>query len=383
MIVRVPGVSFAPVPVKLTIGWIMYIMFLRFVQNHLLTAVPRGTPSDGGKMPSPMTDSFLKRILVSTTAFLVFMILMAHAATADAPLPGGAPPNDKPQASGVAVESSACPSDMRLIAGAYCRKVEQLCLHGSRLVDTGKTYTVAGVTRPIVTGKEYWCKNGCVPEPMDVCYEFVPNHSPCVSTKKVKGADDSVTAVVDEEPMRFCMDTFEWPNRVGELPRVMVSWFEAKKLCEGQGKRLCDDTEWTLACEGPDRLPYPYGWSRDDTLCNIDRQYLAWNAKRLFSNDPAVASAELARLSQREPIGQRRTCVSPFGVYDLTGNVDEWTRNVTGKDYPHASAFKGGHWVRGIRNRCRPKTSSHGPEFAFYAEGFRCCADAKPDCGVE
>jgi formylglycine-generating enzyme required for sulfatase activity len=266
---------------------------------------------------------------------------------------------------------------MRLIEGNYCRKVEQLCLHGSRLVDTGKTYTVDGVTRPIMTGKEYRCKNGCVPEPMDVCYEFVQNHAPCISTKKVKGADGLSAVIVDEEPMSFCMDTYEWPNRVGELPRVMVTWFEARKLCQGQGKRLCDDTEWTLACEGPERLPYPYGWSRDDTLCNIDRTFIAFNAKRLFSGDPAVAAAELARLSQREPIGQRLTCVSPYGVYDLTGNVDEWTNHVTGNGYPHKSAFKGGHWVRGIRNRCRPKASSHGPEFAFYAEGFRCCADSK------
>lgn len=276
----------------------------------------------------------------------------------------------------VPVIEPVCSADMKLVEGNYCPKVEQLCLHGSRLVPTGKTYTVAGVTRPMMTGKEYWCKDGCVPEPMDVCYEFVPNHSPCVSVKQVAGADGATVTVPDERPMRFCIDTYEWPNVVGELPRVMVSWYEAKQLCEASGKRLCDDTEWTLACEGPERLPYPYGWVRDDTLCNIDNTFIAWNAKKLFSGDPQVAAAELERLSQREPIGQRTTCVSPYGVFDLTGNVDEWANHVTGNGHPHVSVFKGGHWVRGIRNRCRPKTSSHGPEFAFYAEGFRCCADA-------
>lgn len=275
------------------------------------------------------------------------------------------------------VSEPACPAEMRLIEGNYCRQVEQLCLHGSRLVDTGKTYTIDGVTRPIMTGKEYRCQNGCVPQAMDVCYEFVPNHAPCLATKKVKDAEGKATFVADETPMRFCIDTYEWPNRVGELPRVMVSWHEAKQLCEAQDKRLCDDTEWTLACEGPERLPYPYGWSRDETLCNIDRTFIAFNVKRLFSGDAAVAAAELARLSQREPIGQRTTCVSPYGVIDLTGNVDEWTYNATGDGHPYASAFKGGHWVRGIRNRCRPKTSSHNENFAFYAEGFRCCSEAK------
>lgn len=273
-----------------------------------------------------------------------------------------------------AVSDTACPADMKLIEGNYCRKVRHLCLHGSRLVDSGKTRIVNGKKQSIKTVKEYWCKDGCEPEPMDVCFKFIEDYAPCVSTKQVKGDDGKMTKVPDEEPMRFCIDTYEYPNRVGELPQVMVTWHDARKLCAADGKRLCDDTEWTLACEGPERLPYPYGWERDDTICNIDHHLIAWDEKKLFSSDPAVAAAELARLSKREPIGQRTTCVSPFGVYDMTGNVDEWTRNVTGHDYPYVSVFKGGHWVRGIRNRCRPKTSSHGPVFAFYAEGFRCCS---------
>ena len=60
------------------------------------------------------------------------------------------------------------------------------------------------------------------------------------------------------------------PLRVAEqgrasCPQYMASWYEAKTTCEGIGKRLCSDTEWTLACEGPEHQPYPYGdgYARD------------------------------------------------------------------------------------------------------------------------
>ncbi len=57
----------------------------------------------------------------------------------------------------------------------------------------------------------------------------------------------------------FCIDNYEWPNKVGETPVVMKNWYEARDACQSVGKRLCSQDEWTLACEGPERLPYPYG----------------------------------------------------------------------------------------------------------------------------
>src|SRR5262249_12614861 len=38
------------------------------------------------------------------------------------------------------------------------------------------------------------------------------------------------------EPRRFCIDRYEWPNLVGENPRVYVSWFQSKELCWTVGK---------------------------------------------------------------------------------------------------------------------------------------------------
>ena len=64
--------------------------------------------------------------------------------------------------------------------------------------------------------------------------------------------------------------------------------------------------------------------------------------------------------------------MSPYGVYDMTGNVDEWVVNESGK--PYKSGLKGGYWGP-VRDRCRPMTTVHAEGFSFYQIGFRCCSD--------
>jgi formylglycine-generating enzyme required for sulfatase activity len=157
----------------------------------------------------------------------------------------------------------------------------------------------------------------------------------------------------------------------------MASWNEARASCESFGKRLCADTEWTLACEGPERQPYPYGdgYVRNDQACNIDKPYIWPKPERIF--DPKTQEEELSRLDQREPSGSRDACVSPFGVRDMVGNVDEWVINESQFGKPYRSGLKGGYWGP-VRTRCRPMTTAHEEAFRYYQIGFRCCGDAHP-----
>jgi len=179
----------------------------------------------------------------------------------------------------------------------------------------------------------------------------------------------------------FCIDRFEYPNLEGVRPVVMVSWVEAKAACEAEGKRLCGASEWTLACEGNERVPYPYGYRRDSTACNIDRPHPTPDEHALES--PRGVSGEVARLDQRVPSGEMARCTSPYGVQDMTGNVDEWVVNEKhfgaappdGAERPFISALKGGYWGP-VRNRCRATTTAHNEWFRYYQVGFRCCADA-------
>jgi hypothetical protein len=96
----------------------------------------------------------------------------------------------------------------------------------------------------------------------------------------------------------------------------------------------------------------------------------------LYSKDRAVAEQELSRLDRSVPSGSMESCRSGFGVYDLTGNVDEW---VVSDEAPRGrskwAGLKGGGWGH-VRSQCRPMTFSHDPGFAYYSIGFRCCRDA-------
>jgi formylglycine-generating enzyme required for sulfatase activity len=187
------------------------------------------------------------------------------------------------------------------------------------------------------------------------CAEFAPT-TPCFMATRHE---------------RFCIDTYEWPNKPGVKPDIGVSWNQAKDACEKAKKRLCLDSEWTLACEGKERLPYPYGYARNPEACNIDRAHPPPNDTAFY--DPRTRAAEMARLDQRVPSGAAEACVSPFGVRDMAGNVDEWVVNERRR--PHKGGLKGGYWGP-VRDRCRPMTTEHEEKFSYYQTGFRCCADA-------
>jgi formylglycine-generating enzyme len=172
--------------------------------------------------------------------------------------------------------------------------------------------------------------------------------------------------------MRFCIDRFEYPNRRGAYPIIDVSWRESAALCGDEGKRLCTEAEWTFACEGQEAMPYSTGYVRDAAACVIDRPWREVNERALLPREGRAAVVEIDRLWQGEASGTSPGCKSAFGVYDLIGNVDEWTSSVRSGERP--SILKGGYWGP-VRTRCRPSTRSHEEDYSYYQQGFRCCGD--------
>jgi sulfatase modifying factor 1 len=182
----------------------------------------------------------------------------------------------------------------------------------------------------------------------------------------------TVVSDLPTKPLHFCVDRYEYPNRKAAYPVIAVTWHEADSLCQERGARLCTEEEWTFACEGEEARPYPTGYRRDSSACVVDRPWKLFDENRLAVRDSPLAIAEIDYAWQGEPSGARPLCRSPFGVYDTTGNVDEWTRSVRREGY--RSIFKGGYWGP-VRARCRASTRAHNEDFYFYQQGFRCCED--------
>jgi hypothetical protein len=248
------------------------------------------------------------------------------------------------------------------------------------------TFVKPGVAPAVVPSDAAPGEAACAPDMVEVEGDYCPyveqkclrwldpaTHLQCAEFDKTV---TSAHCAVKTQHKRFCIDRYEWPNKVGALPRYMANWYEAKASCEATGKRLCSDTEWTLACEGEDRQPYPYGdgYERNQQACNIDKPYIWPHAEKIY--DPRTASDELARLDQREVSGSRAACVSPYGVHDMVGNVDEWVVNISQAGKPFQSGLKGGYWGP-VRTRCRPMTTAHDETFRYYQIGFRCCGAAQ------
>jgi hypothetical protein len=259
-----------------------------------------------------------------------------RARTAPAPLPASRPaqvaptpapdaavalPAPPPSASGLPVfaPNPGCANDMVLVSGEYCTQVEHVC--------------------------KRWLDDDLLPYAR--CAEYEP----------------SARCTGKRQTLRFCIDRFEYTKSSETLPTNYSSFVGASKICESLGRRICTESEWNFACEGPEMQPYPYGWSREP-VCNQDRT-------DLFEKNPKM---QVLR-DHRVAAGSMKDCKSPFGVYDMTGNLDEPVlREAQRYEYPFRNGLKGGWWMAG-RNRCRAVTTAHNDHYRDIQIGVRCCRD--------
>lgn len=194
------------------------------------------------------------------------------------------------------------------------------------------------------------------PNNLSICYEFAEEQRCSVPKRR----------------QRYCIDRYEYPSEKGGHPPVMVSAYDAAALCAERGKRMCFESEWTAACEGPELKPFPYGHERSAEHCNIDNPWVSPNLDRVHHHDDAVRGPELLRLDQSVASGALEGCRSDYGVYDLTGNFDEWVLTEWTRGKSRWAGLKGGAWGH-VRNACRPITTSHVAHWSYYFISFRCC----------
>lgn len=162
----------------------------------------------------------------------------------------------------------------------------------------------------------------------------------------------------------------------GVVPQGYITGVQAAAACAEAGKRQCTDDEWLGACRGAASRVYPYGSVRVDGQCNDARaahpvvEYFGTGADWIWSmlGHPCINQlpVSLART------GTHDACVTPEGVYDLMGNLHEWTAAPAG-------TFRGGFYVDTVLNGegCLYRTTAHSRGHWDYSTGFRCCADSE------
>ena len=201
--------------------------------------------------------------------------------------------------------------------------------------------------------------------------------------EKIKNAPTAVLKKVVSQVLKLDVDSrimsrdelmsiiHERLNYMGALPVTYVTWRDANNYCQSKGKHLPTEAQWEKAARGYKGIEYPWGEQWVDAASNSGNEQ--WT-------DGAA------------PVGSYPQDKSPFGIYDMGGNVSEWVADwylsYPGSDYSsqdfgekykvaRGGAWGGeGHYTLHLFYRAAYRANLD-PNETYEDVGFRCAKGGK------
>lgn len=175
---------------------------------------------------------------------------------------------------------------------------------------------------------------------------------------------------LDDTDCRIIWDgaSFSVIEGYGNHPVVEVTWFGAHAFAEYYGLRLPSEYEWEKAARGMTGADYPWGEDYGDDISD--------NANYGNSGDPYEVG-DWAEYPQTTPIGYfngengTTDSPSPYGAYDMAGNVWNWTHSWW-SETSSSRVVRGGSWSSYTIILQSWNRTYDNPDYGINNIGFRC-----------
>ncbi|MEM7308958.1 MAG: formylglycine-generating enzyme family protein [Planctomycetota bacterium] len=139
----------------------------------------------------------------------------------------------------------------------------------------------------------------------------------------------------------------EFPDGKDDHPAVNVNWYEAKSFCHWLGARLPTEKEWEYACRAGEAFRNFWSGETDADLGRV-----GW-----YQQNAGTSS---------HPVGEKPA--SPFGLYDMHGNVWAWCEDGLGSEF---RVFRGGSFLKSAQAARSAYRVWYDPSVRLRDLGFR------------